>query len=604
MILIGYLISMAIFSLFAIAAQNLPDPQRLWERNRPVSVQILDRNGRDILVRGAAPEQAVDLEELPFHIPMVILATEDKRYYNHVGVDPFGLIRAFVENIKAGSYVQGGSTLTQQLTKNVFLTPDKKLNRKAQELMLAIWLERDFTKNELLEMYLTRVYFGSGAWGLETASQTYFDKPAKEMSLAETAMIAGLLQAPSAYNPVQNPERASRRAAIILTSLERQKLLEHGVRKQALQEPIIIRRPQSDKSGQYFVDWIWPKLEAEIGVPNTDIVVQTTLDVNAQKLAHNALLNAISPKHKANNGAIVTLDGTGGVIAMVGGTSYTDSQFNRAVQAKRQPGSAFKPFVYLAALRAGLTPWDMRIDTPLTLDDWSPRNFTEDFEGSVSLKDAFARSINTVAVSLTEEIGLDHVINTAHSFGFEGLKPYRSLALGAQVSTPLDMATSYLPFTNWGNKYEPYGILAISTANGKPLYNHTLQTPHKVMSAKELSDMNVMMVQTVEHGTGKRAHISGRQIGGKTGTTNDYRDAWFIGYAPDIVTAVWVGDDDNTPMTRVTGGTIPAEIFNNYMTKQLANTPAVRMPISAEPDWLRKNKQLNNLLDAMSDKLP
>lgn len=603
-VLASYLISMSVFSLFSLAAQNLPDPKRLWERNRPVSVQIVDRNGRDILVRGAAPEQGINLEELPFHIPMVILSTEDKRYYNHVGLDPFGLVRAFVENMKAGQYVQGGSTLTQQLTKNVFLSSDKKLSRKAQELMLTIWLERDFTKNELLEMYLTRVYFGSGAWGLEAASETYFDKAAKDMSLAETAMIAGLLQAPSAYNPIQNPKRAARRAAIILASLDNQGLLDDGVRELALKESITIHRPQSDKSGQHFVDWIWPVIESSIGVPNTDIVVQTTLDIDAQKLAQDALIRRIDPKRGVNNGAVVSLDGTGGVIAMVGGTSYTDSQFNRAVQAKRQPGSAFKPFVYLAALRAGLTPWDVRIDAPLTLEDWSPRNFTEEFHGNVSLKDAFASSINTVAVSLAEEIGRDAVINTARDFGFENLEPYRSLALGAQVSTPLNMASSYLPFINWGDKYEPYGILTISTADGTPLYNHIPQMPKKVMIIKELSDMNVMMIQTVENGTGRRARVSGRQVGGKTGTTNDYRDAWFIGYAPDIVTAVWVGNDDNTPMLRVTGGTIPAEIFGDYMAKQLATMSPARLPVSPEPDWVKKNKQLNNLLDVVSKKIP
>jgi len=336
----AYIGGMGVFGLFAISAKNLPDPASLWERSRPVSVQIVDRNGRDILVRGAAKEQAVDLDALPFHIPMTVLATEDKRFYNHIGVDPLGIARAMVVNIKAGRYVEGGSTLTQQLSKNVFLSPDKKLRRKAQEMMLSIWLERDYTKRELLELYLARVYFGGGAWGLESASDLYFDKPASELSLAEAAMMAGLLKAPSAYNPVGNPERAKRRVAVILNAMERQNLLGENVKAMALAEEIEIHKPETDHSVQYFVDWIWPIMEEHIGVPNQDIVIQTTLDVKAQSLAHKAVNAHLNPERGAHQGALVSLDGTGGVIAMVGGASYQDSQFNRAVQAKRQPGSA------------------------------------------------------------------------------------------------------------------------------------------------------------------------------------------------------------------------------------------------------------------------
>ena len=611
----AYLVGMAGLSGFAMAAKDLPDPKKLWERSRPVSVQIVDRNGRDILVRGAAVEQPVDLDALPFHIPMTMLAAEDRRYYNHVGVDPIGLTRAMAANVKARRYVQGGSTITQQLTKNIFLSPDKTIRRKAQEMMLSVWLERDFTKGELLEMYLSRVYFGSGAWGLEAASQTYFDKPAKELTLAEAAMMAGLLKAPSAYNPAQHPERAAKRTATILSMLERQNLLSPDLKARALAEPIAIHRPQSDNTAQYFVDWIWSDLEDAIGVPTQDIVVQTTLDITAQTTAQTAMLERLSPEKGASEGAIVSLDGTGGVIAMVGGTSYTTSQFNRAVQAERQPGSAFKPFVYLAALRQGATPWDTRIDGPITIidphteDEWTPDNFSEDHLGEISLQDSLAKSINTVAVSLAEETGRDAVIATAAEFGLTDLKPYRSLALGAQAATPLQMASAYLPFANWGKRETPYGILSISTADGTPLYDHTpvmptQMAPPPVLSPAELSDMNRMLTAVVERGTGRRAQIAGRHIGGKTGTTNDFRDAWFIGYAPDIVTAVWIGSDDNSPMERVTGGTIPAEIFHDYMTVQMATMPSARLPISVEPDWVRQNKKLNALLDQLEGKLP
>jgi len=601
---VAYLIGMAVLCLFAMAAKNLPDPAALWERSRPVSVQIVDRNGRDILVRGAAKEQPVNLDALPFHIPMTVLATEDKRFYNHIGVDPLGIARAMVVNIKAGRYVEGGSTITQQLSKNIFLTPDKTIRRKAQEMMLSIWLERDYTKRELLELYLARVYFGGGAWGLESASDLYFNKPASELTLAEAAMMAGVLKAPSAYNPVANPKRARSRMAVILGAMERQNLLGEHVKAMALAEDIKIHEPQTDHSAQYFVDWIWPLMEDFIGIPNQDIVIQTTLDIDAQSQAHQAMSAHLDDTRGAQQGALISLDGTGGVIAMIGGKSYQDSQFNRAVQARRQPGSAFKPFVYLAALRAGLSPWDRRPDQPITIEDWTPENFGEDHKGMMSLQSAFARSTNTVAVALGEEIGRNAVIKTGAQFGLTGLKPYRSLALGAQVTTPLALTESYLPFANWGLRKPSYGILSISTADGTPLYDYQAPELNPVLSSTELSDMNLMMTRTVERGTGRRAAVKGHHIGGKTGTTNDFRDAWFIGYTSDIVTGVWVGADDNSSMDKVTGGTIPALIFHDFMSEKLAGQQAARLPISPEPEWVRRNAQLNSLLDRIEGKLP
>ncbi|MEP1231333.1 MAG: PBP1A family penicillin-binding protein [Litorimonas sp.] len=602
--LASYLGGMTVLGLFAMAAKDLPDPAALWERSRPVSVQVVDRNGRDILVRGAAKEQAVNLETLPFHVPMTVLATEDKRFYNHIGVDPLGIARAIVANIKAGRYVEGGSTLTQQLSKNIFLTPDKTIRRKAQEMMLSIWLERDYTKRELLELYLARVYFGGGAWGLEAASNLYFDKPASELTLAESAMMAGLLKGPSAYNPVANPERAKRRMAVVLGAMERQNLLGEHVKAMAMAEEITIHKPQTDHSAQYFVDWIWPFMEEFIGVPNQDIVIQTTLDIEAQSQAHSAMLSHIDAERGAAQGALISLDGTGGVIAMIGGTSYQDNQFNRAVQAQRQPGSAFKPFVYLTALRAGISPWDRRQDAQITIGDWTPKNFRKGHKGMMSVQSAFASSNNMVAVALGEEIGRKAVIQTAADFGLTGLKPYRSLALGAQVTSPLALTESYLPFANWGLRKQSYGILSISTADGTPLYDYKAPELQPVLSNRELSDMNLMMTRTVERGTGRRAAVKGHHIGGKTGTTNDFRDAWFIGYASDIVTGVWVGSDDNSPMKKVTGGTIPAQIFHDYMTEELRTHQVVRLPISPEPNWVKQNVRLNNLLDTIEGKLP
>ena len=595
---------MAVLSGFAISAKNLPDPKKLWERNRPVSVEIVDRNGRDILIRGASAERPVDVDSLPFHIPMTFLATEDERFRNHVGIDPRALLRALWQNIRAGRYVQGGSTLTQQLSKNIFLSPDKKLSRKAQEMMLSIWMERDFTKDELLEMYLSRIYFGSGAWGLESASLRYFDKPAAQLSLAEAAMLSGLLNAPSAANPVTNFDRATARQHVILDSMDAQGLLGDNIAAAAKAETLMIHSPKDTEGAQYFVDWIWNDLESYIGVPTQDIVVQTTLDIDAQTAAQSALTAHLDPARGATQGAIISLDGTGGVQTLVGGLDYGQSQFNRATQAVRQPGSAFKPFVYLAALRAGKSPWDTTTDAPISIEDWTPENFSETHLGPVTLHKALANSLNTVAVSLGEDIGRDAVIETAEQFGLDGLKPYRSLALGAQGQTPLAMAESFLPFSNRGTHRPAYGILSISTSHGTPLYDRKAPNAPVIVTASELADMNYMLTEAVTRGTGRRAQIKGHHIAGKTGTTNDFRDAWFVGYAPDLVTAVWVGDDNNTSMQRVTGGSIPAMIFKDVMSAQLEGSPKARLSVSSEPDWARKDAQLNNLLDQMSNRLP
>ena len=600
----AYLFGMATLSGFAVSAKNLPDPKKLWERNRPVSVQIVDRNGRDVLIRGAAAERPVDLDTLPFHIPVTFLATEDERFRNHIGIDPRALLRALWQNIRAKRYVQGGSTLTQQLSKNIFLSPDKKLSRKAQEMMLSVWMERDFSKDELLEMYLSRIYFGSGAWGLESASLRYFDKPASDLSLAEAAMLSGLLNSPSRSNPVADIERATRRQHVILDSMDAQGLLGENIAAAAKAEPITVHSPKDTEGAQYFVDWIWADLEKQIGVPTQDIIVQTTLDIDAQTAAQAALTTHLDPERGATQGAIISIDGTGGVRTLVGGLDYGQSQFNRATQAVRQPGSAFKPFVYLAALRAGKSPWDTALDAPITIDGWTPENFTEEHLGTVTLHKALASSLNTVAVSLGEDIGREAVIATAEQLGLRNLKPYRSLALGAQGQTPLAIAESYLPFANWGTRREAYGILTISTADGTPLYDRQPPNGAVVLGANELADMNYMLTEAVERGTGRRARITGHTIAGKTGTTNDFRDAWFVGYAPDRVTAVWVGDDENAAMDNVTGGSIPAMIFNDTMTAQLLDAPAARLPVSSEPDWARKNAQLKNLLDRLEDRLP
>ena len=606
--LCSYALGMTALTGAALAAKDMPSAETLWAPNRPVSVQIVDRFGRDVLVRGAASAPKVRLSELPAHVPAAVLATEDKRFKTHVGIDPYGLARAMAVNLKEGRYVQGGSTLTQQLTKNVFLTPDKTLRRKAQEMMISIWLEQAFTKDEILEMYLSRVYFGSGAWGLEAASQTYLGKSATELNFTESAMMAGLLKAPSRFNPAAHPDRAAERTATILDVMAKQNLMSRESHYNALNTPINIRRPQSDNSAQYFVDWIWEELETAVGTPSQDMVVQTTLDFEAQLAASTAVTEHLNPERNASQAALVSLDGTGGVLAMIGGLSYTDSQFNRAAQAERQPGSAFKPFVYLTAFKAGLTPWDRREDKAIEIGDWAPQNFSEEFKGQLTIENAFGKSINTIAVALGEEVGREAVIQTANDFGLNDLKPLRSLSLGAQTTTPLKLTASYLPFSNYGLRAAPYGILSISTADGTPLYDRQnrgmIPDMRRVIDPQNLSHMNRLMTRTVEQGTGRRAAIEGRHIAGKTGTTNDFRDAWFVGYAPDIVTGVWVGADDFTPMAKVTGGSIPAKIWHDYMEVAMANMPNTRLPVSTEPVWRKQEKVLDALLSDIEDALP
>ena len=602
----AYLAGVCTVGLFTFAAKGMPSVETFWEPNRPVSVQIVDRNGQDILVRGAQDAGGVKLDTLSPHLKNAVLAVEDRRFAFHIGLDPIGLTRAMYENVKAGRVVQGGSTLTQQLAKNVFLTPEQTLTRKAQEGLLAIWLEFNFSKDEIFTKYLNRVYFGGGNWGIEAASQRFLRKPTSGLTLEEAALLAGLLKAPSQYNPINYPDRAARRTATVLLAMEDADVIDRRSRYEALQSPVTVHLPETANSANYFVDWIWEELEAAIGPPNRDIVVQTTLDMEAQTFADKAIASHLAPELGAKEAALVTIDGEGAIRAMVGGLSYANSQFNRASQAERQPGSAFKPFVYLAAFEAGFTPWDWRSDQPVIIDDWEPQNFDEKFRGPLMLEDAFAKSINTIAVTLSEEIGRERVIETAERFGFKDLKPYRSLPLGSQTVTPVNLVSAYLPFANWGARAEPYGILSIATANGTPLYYHEKKDKQRTVSSEALGHMNRLMTQTVKLGSGRQAQLPGHDVGGKTGTTNDYRDAWFVGFVPDIVTGVWVGSDENLPMQKVTGGSIPAKIWKDMMGSYLGEESRGRLPVSEPPirPTMDKSKTLEMLLEDIETALP
>ncbi|WP_339746107.1 PBP1A family penicillin-binding protein [uncultured Maricaulis sp.] len=562
-------------------ARDLPDTSGLIEVERAPSLAFYDHDGRLIARRGSAHGRLAVIEDLPDYVPDAVMAVEDRRFYSHFGIDLIGTGRALLANIRAGHVVQGGSTLTQQLAKNLFLTSERTIRRKVQEVMLAFWLESRFTKDEILELYLNRVYFGGGAWGIEAASTRYFGKTASELNLGEAALLAGLLKAPSRYSPVNDAQRAAARATVVLDLMTQTGRITEQERIEAAETPIRVSRGASSPGAQYFIDWVAQDVRALVGGDHGDLIVRTTLDVDAQRAAERAVAAVMDDPDLAlgaGEAALVALAHDGSVRAMVGGRSYATSQFNRAVLAQRQPGSAFKAFVYASAFEAGLSPDDIREDAPIRLGDWSPQNYNDEYRGPMSLREAFAHSSNSVAVRIAEETGRGHVARLAARFGIESpLRADRSLALGVHEVTPMELASAYTPFANGGYRARAYGIASIETRDGEVLYAAPPASGEVVMDAHTLGKMNDLLHTVVSSGTGRRAAVAGLSVGGKTGTTNDFRDAWFAGFAGDLVAVVWTGNDDNSQTRRATGGGPPARIFSAFMTA------APRTGLDAQP---------------------
>jgi len=559
---------------FAVFARGLPDTSTLYDVDRQPSITYLDRNGALIATRGTQMAPPADLEALPDYVPAAFIAIEDRRFWWHPGFDPIGMSRAMVTNMRAGRVVQGGSTLTQQLAKNLFLTPDQNLRRKVQELMLAVWLELKFSKKEILALYLNRVYFGAGAYGIEAASQRYFDKSANDLTVGEAALLAGLLKAPSRYSPVSEGERAAARATVVLDQMEATGVITAEERTQAVLEPVRVSRTLATQHAQYFIDWLDKEIRGLVGEPTEDMVVETTLDLTIQTSAERAVRRILDrdASKGVQQAALVALDGDGRVRAMIGGASYADSQFNRAVDARRQAGSAWKPFVYLAAVEAGYTPQTPVVDQPVQIGNWSPRNYSGTFSGQMTLAQAVAQSTNTVAAYVADQVGRDSVSRAARRLGISsriGLEP--AMALGAVEVSPIDMASAYDAFANGGRKVEAYGISRIRTPQGRVIYQRSApgDVGGQAINNPALYYMNQMLRGVVQGGTGRSVAISGRDIAGKTGTTSDYKDAWFVGYTGGFVAAVWVGKDDATPMRGVTGGAAPAAIWRAFMEAAL-----------------------------------
>ncbi len=570
-------------------ARNLPDIHALETIKKQQGITIETEDGHVIANYGDVYGSYLTYDELPKSLVQAVIATEDRRFFEHHGVDFWGIARAMMINVAHGHLVQGGSTITQQVAKNVFLTPERSLSRKMQEMILAFWLEGHFTKKEIMAIYLNRVYLGAGTFGVDAAAHRYFNKSAHDLNLYESALMAGLLKAPSRYSPAANVDRARERVHQVLLNM-----VDAGYLKQKDVAPTMTNYTKSAahqvEGGdvRYFTDWVVDEIPNYVGQVDEDMIVTTTLNPTLQSQGQDALQNTISMQGGDKNvsqGALVAMDPDGAVRAMVGGLSYAQSQYNRAAQAKRQPGSVFKIFVYLAALEAGMTPQSTVEDAPISLQVgnkiWTPDNFSNGkYLGEIPMVEALRNSLNTVSVRLSQYAGIDHVAQMAMRLGVPNIPAHPSIALGAVEATLLEMTGAYAHLANGGNQVQPYGILSIRLRSGDELYKREPKDAPQVLASGTVQMMNYMLLDVVQRGTGTKAALGGRPAAGKTGTSSDYKDAWFIGFTPQLVAGVWIGNDDNRPMKKVTGGSIPALIWHDFMTHAMDGKPVRGIPNS------------------------
>jgi penicillin-binding protein 1A len=557
--------------VLAYFAFTLPDLSGIDKFNRRPSLSFVADDGKVLATYGDLYGGVVELREMPAWLPQAVIATEDRRFYSHFGIDVIGLARAGYVNLRAGRIVQGGSTITQQLAKNVFLTHERTLNRKIQETLLALWLERRFTKDQILTIYLNRVYLGAGTYGVEAAARRYFGKSARQVNRLEAAVIAGLLKAPSRYSPTASPERAKARAVTVLNLMEEEGFITAPQLRAAEQERLRLAGGGGGNRGvRYFSDWLLDAVPGFVGYVDRDLTIVTTLDARLQRAAEDAVeatLERDGARARASQAALVAMSPDGAVRAMVGGRDYSDSEFNRATDAQRQPGSSFKPFVFLAAVEAGLKPDDRIDDGPVTVGNYAPRNFNEVRKGLITAREALARSVNTATVRTAQRVGIDRVIAVAHRLGVTSeLRRDLSTSLGASEVNLLELTAAFAPFTNGGDGVLPYAIVEIRDSGGRVLYRRTGSGPGRVIQRAPLAAMVDMMSAVVTSGTGRAAALDRPAIG-KTGTSQDYRDAWFIGGTADYVAGVWLGNDEGQPMQQVTGGALPARLWKRFMAE-------------------------------------
>jgi penicillin-binding protein 1A len=564
--------------LYALAIPALTEFDADRITTGQLSVKFLDRNGNEIGQRGILHDDAVPLEEIPDHLIKATLATEDRRFYEHFGVDVFGTMRALIENARANEVVQGGSTLTQQLAKNLFLSSERSLERKVKELFLALLLESRFSKRQILKMYLDRAYLGGGAFGVEAASQYYFGKSVREIGLAESAMLAGLFKAPSKFAPHVNLALSRARTNDVLTNLVDAGFMTEGQVRAARLNPARIIDPRRTDTPDWFLDWAFEEVQRLTdGRGQHTLIARTTVDVELQKAAEQALRATLLPTGERGDnpfsGVLVAMEPDGAVRAMVGGLDYGESQFNRAVHARRQPGSSFKLYVYATAFENGYNPHSPVRDQHVTCGNWSPRNYHGGGGSGRSMPaiDAFKVSLNTPAVDLSLKVGRDKVLEMTRRLGVEGVRKTCSMALGDSGIAPLQHTSAYATFANGGKLTKPYAALELVNSRGESIYQRERDEPPapQVVRRRVVEQMNQMMQAVVTQGTGKAAALDFTTVAGKTGTSSSYRDAWFVGFTGALVAGVWVGHDDFRPMSYhgqgVTGGSLPTQAWHAFM---------------------------------------
>ena len=576
-----------VLGLFAPALDPKVD---LYAVNRPLAFTFLDNQGVEVGHRGAIVGARLKLEEMPTFLPAAFIAMEDRRFYAHNGIDPRGLARAIILDLKARELVAGGSTISQQTAKIVYTQQQRTFSRKITELVNAAGLEKSLTKDQILQLYLNRIYLGSGAYGVDGAARVYFGKSARELNLAQAAMLATLTRAPSVFSPRRDLLRAQQRASLVLDSMVDNGAITEEQAAEARAHPAVIVDRTATNARNYFLDTAADealKLATINGEPPaSDLVVYTTMEPKIQEAARLAAVNTIAKYKKrtrASEAAVVVMKPDGAISALLGGVDYRESVFNRATQANRQPGSAFKPFVYLAALEAGISPWETRDDEPVDIAGYTPANFGGKYYGTLTLADSLAHSVNTIAVSLAQEVGIRNVIAAARRVGISSpMQANASLALGTAEVTPLELTTAYAVFANGGYRVQPYVVTRIDIA-GKPVYNRVPPQPQRVINHEVVQDLTAMMYGVVIGGTGGNASLKGREAAGKTGTTQDSKDAWFVGFTTDYVTAAWIGNDDARPTRNVTGGTLPAYIWRDTMLAAEKGLPFKPLDKSVKP---------------------
>ncbi len=557
-----FLIFVAITGLYILFVfLQMPSLDSVLHETREPAIVFLDRSGREIRSDGRIMGATVSVDNLPPHVWQAIVAIEDKRFFEHGAISYRGTIRAMVLNMFRGHFAAGGSTITQQTAKNIFLSREKKVSRKIQELILSMWLENRFSKNQILDLYMNRISLVGGMRGIDAASNALFGHGAREMSLAESAQIAAMLKAPSAYSPSKNPERNIKRAKVVLTEMVKQKYISLDTARAAASELKQSTQPQNTNIYRYWTDFVRDEIESRLGEINQDLYVYTTLDTKLQK----QVAASLSANIGEYQGAVVAVARDGAIVSMIGGDDYSVSQFNRAL-ALRQPGSAFKPVVYLVALENGMTPESYVNDSPFAIGDYNPKNYDERYYGGITLATAFAKSVNSVPLKLTKEYGIDSVLQMAARLGVgNNLKREYSTVLGASEMSLLDLTTIYSVIWNDGKSVHPYSITKITDAGGHVIYSRNPSEEITILQPQTVEYMKELLYEVVTKGTGKRAYTS-NVFGGKTGTSNDNRDAWFVGATPNYVMGVWVGRDDNKPMSsKITGGTLPATIFHEIV---------------------------------------